>query len=136
MPIVPRSVRGGESWSITFLPDAYWAKHPDLTIQSCTLTDAKLLAYAKQLTKLRTSVRVEAALFTDTSSFTNQEVIDRVDAFAAKMQRGYFHRKVLRPSVVDQEEERTPIASRHRSKRKPPKPAEVVFICHEAIVEK
>ena len=92
--------------------------------------------YARYISKLRETVRNEAARYTDTSIFTQQESIDRVDAFAAKMQRGYFHQKVLRPSELELDPEVTPIASRHRSKRKPPKPAEVITICHEALVEK
>jgi hypothetical protein len=52
------------------------------------------------------------------------------------MQRGFFHRKVLNPGDVDIEPETTPMASRHRRKRMPPKPAEIISICYEAIVEK
>jgi hypothetical protein len=55
---------------MTFYPELYWEKHPGLTIQNCTLTEAKLLAYAKQLTKLRKNARDEAAKFTDTSCFS------------------------------------------------------------------
>ena len=69
--------------------------------------------------------------------FSEPDIVNRVDAFAARMQRGYFHRKVLRLADWDYEAEITPLASRRRSKKRSPlKPAEVMAICHEALVLK
>ena len=54
------------------------------------------------------------------------------------MQRGYFFKKRMQldGEYDNYEDDEKPLPSRHRSKRKPPKPAEVLAICYEAIVEK
>ena len=43
---------------------------------------------------------------------------------------------MLQPALVDYEPETTPISCRRRTKRPPPKPAEILEICHEALVLK
>ena len=79
MPPIPRSNRMGKEWEMLFYPEQYWRDHPGLTIASCTLTEAKLLEYAKQLTKMRTAVRAEAAKHLDSYLFTEPEIVSRVD---------------------------------------------------------
>ena len=45
---------------------------------------------------MRLAVRAEAANYINSNMFSEQDIVNRVDAFAARMQRGYFYRKVLR----------------------------------------
>ena len=64
------------------------------------------------------------------------DLVNQVDAFAAKMQRGYFHKYVIHPHQADDRVTNQAIANRRKSYRKPPKPDEVISICHKAIVLK
>lgn len=81
------------------------------------------------------AAREEAAKYIDSSKFTEKDIIDRVDAFAMRMQRGYFKKKQLKIPEPEFLEVKTPIGSRYKTKRPPPKPNEITAICHEAIVQ-
>ena len=53
------------------------------------------------------------------------------------MQRGYFHKRVIHPQALDDNVGSTvPEPSKRKSNRKPPKPNEVISICHEVLVGK
>ena len=76
MPEVPRSNRGGKEYEMIFFPEHYWRDHPGLTIAGCALSEARLLEYAKQLTKMRLQARLEAAEYIDTHMFYEPEVVN------------------------------------------------------------
>ena len=52
------------------------------------------------------------------------------------MQRGYFQKRSLGLSQDDYRKRDTAIGSRRRTKRKPPKPDEIVQMLFEALIEK
>ena len=85
MPSAPRSLRSDAAWTMIFYPDDFWEEHKHLTLEGCRLKEAKLISYGKQLTKMRAAVRAEAERHQDSSIFNQQEAVDRVYAFAAKM---------------------------------------------------
>ena len=91
------------------------------------------MQYGKQLTKLREQIRAQA--FQMTSNISDNDVIDRINAFTARMQRGYFLKRVIHPISADDNDESTvPLPSKRMSKRMPPKPNEVISICYEVLV--
>ena len=53
-----------------------------------------------------------------------------------RMQRGYFKRKQLKVPTPEFIEDKTPASCRYKTKRLPPRPNEIVTICHKAIVQK
>ena len=76
-----------------FDPKDFWQEHNFLTLEMAKLTQHRLNQFGKQIAKLRMDVRAEAAKHIDSSKFSEQDIIDRVDRFAMRMQRGYFKKK-------------------------------------------
>ena len=107
-----------------------------MTIASQALTQQQLTQYGKQLTKLREHIRAQAAIMTSNNvNISDEDVIDRTNAFSARMQRGYFHKRVIHPISADDNDGSTvPLPSKRMSKRMPPKPNEVISICYEVLV--
>ena len=69
--------------------------------------------------------------------YIQEDLADKVNSFAAKMKRGYFYRHVLRANGhLELITEPSRASSKRRRYRKPPKPAEVISICHEVFVQK
>ena len=63
----------------------------------------------------------------DTSEFTDLDIIESINAFSAKMQRGYFSKKILHPQLnIDNTPSDVSDACKRRSKRKPPALEELV----------
>jgi hypothetical protein len=52
------------------------------------------------------------------------------------MQRGYFHRYVLKLHDDDEDCQRNAAGRRRKTHRKPPSPDEVIALCHEVLVLK
>jgi hypothetical protein len=90
------------------------------------------------LTNIRKSYRDEAMKHVDdTPEFTDLDIIDTINAFSAKMKRGYFSKKILQPQLnIDDLPSDVSDACKRRSKRKPPALEELVEICHELRIRK
>ena len=59
---------------------------------------------------------------------------EKINKFSIKMQRGYFHKHILKPYEQYEDLIDAPMISKWKRYRKPPKPDEVIAICHEVIV--
>ena len=95
--------------------------HPDKTLEDSKLSDTNIKALGKQITNIRTNLRLKALEFEkeeETSTKAEGDVTS-VNNLAAKMHRGYFKSKVLNPEEVDYIPSNTPVLHRtiHKSKR-------------------
>ena len=73
---------------------------------------------------------------TGVSPHAVEEQVVEVSKFASTMQRGYFQKRYSGLSQDDYRRRDTAIGMRRRTKRKPPKPDEIIQILYEVLVEK
>ena len=65
------------------------------------------------------------------------DIIETINAFAAKMQRGYFKKSILHPQLeIAYTDTDISDACKKRSKRKPPALEEIIQISHELLIKK